>query len=287
MNATVDDIRNAELLANFRDQLAVDDSNGAPSYKGMCVANSTMSIATCSQLEPEWCWATTAAVIAGFFKPTQQKPQQDNCKALSCRAVGHKLQPFNPAYCCGAFNEDCYGSNGAASTGDIIEGISFLSDQDYLGFAGWPLEQEYLDAAVSMGYPIAMAVMWHAGGGHVLTIGGCAGDGKYYVYDPLSKRGTWQALTYAQLLNYDPGTLEDDANYTVVAEQETPQTLNGLLQGDNESTANALPGGFWSYTAVLKTEATSKFAQWWAQQPGRTVWAKTIADSDSGSIQMF
>ncbi|CAK0911918.1 unnamed protein product [Prorocentrum cordatum] len=273
VDATPNDT-NAGLLANLAEQLAADRDRGGASYNGACTANSTMSIATCSQLAPEWCWATTAAVIAGFFQPTQEKADQDNCKAMSCRAVGNMFSQFNPAYCCGASNEDCYGNNAAAGQDDIIEAISFLSQQDYIGFDGWPLEQEALDAAVSMGYPIAFVVFWLGGGGHVLTLGGCAGDGTYYVYDPLTKRGLWQTLTYAQILHYDPGALEDSARYTVVQEQQTNQTLDSLLQEENESNA-VITGGLWSFTAVLKTEATWQYAQWWAQQPGRTVFART------------
>jgi len=187
-----------------------------------------------------WCWATGVAEIAHFWKPDQFPEAKNDCHGVECKIVGHKKNPRSTTECCSA---GCSGSqvcckNGlGGSTGcankcgmfssqvdkslcvkqdetvcgnlggspkDITDAIHWLTGKLYVARTSGPLSQDKLDKLMSKGHPVMIVVYWTTGGGHALTLGGCAGSGKYYLHDPDNHAGSYQTLTYDQVLLYVP-----------------------------------------------------------------------------------
>lgn len=89
---------------------------------------------------------------------------------------------------------------------DITNGIMRLTGMNYTtnDNAG-PPSVERLDAILSKGRPMVIVVMWDAGGGHALTLAGCAAaGGPYYLHDPKDAAGAYRTLTYEEIAEYRP-----------------------------------------------------------------------------------
>lgn len=172
-----------------------------------CTADFRSRLPSCLQYQPEWCWATAVSELWGFFKPTTV-PQSihGNCHGAECQVAGHILYPNTPSKCCEPGMIDECGKRAGYPT-DTIGSIQWTTGKTY-AFSDFPLSQMSLDSELSKGYPIPIAVLWTNGGGHMLTLAGCAGNGLYYLHDPAVGDGGqanfYQTLTYNQILEYHP-----------------------------------------------------------------------------------
>lgn len=90
----------------------------------------------------------------------------------------------------------------------IEKAIDWATSQSYVAHEG-ALTEEQLVHVLNKGHPVPYAVLWvdkDTGmymGGHIMILGGCTGDGRYYLHDSLSnltRTKTWQALTHAELM---------------------------------------------------------------------------------------
>ncbi|CAK0873055.1 unnamed protein product [Prorocentrum cordatum] len=152
----------------------------------------------CLQYRREWCWATSVALVANYYKPDLIKIVDDNCRGLECEIVGS----LNHRDCCS--NKDaCADINGTA--GDITIALHRFSDQR---FRVWwsSLSQERLQQILIDGNPVVIAIDWNTGGGHVMLIGGTNGQGVFYLHDPMNieGEGSFQSLAYADIIAYRP-----------------------------------------------------------------------------------
>eukprot|EP00913_Durusdinium_trenchii_P018868 g17730.t1 len=112
------------------------------------------------------------------------------------------VEPFRSSYLCDT----------GADVGTIEKAIDWATSQSYVAKEG-PLKEEDLIAVLNKGHPVPYAVLWvdpDTGmyrGGHIMILGGCNGQGKYFLHDSLSnltRTDTWQELTHAELLDYNP-----------------------------------------------------------------------------------
>mmetsp|Transcript_10829 Transcript_10829/g.17893 ORF Transcript_10829/g.17893 Transcript_10829/m.17893 type:complete len:104 (+) Transcript_10829:86-397(+) len=92
-------------------------------------------------------------------------------------------------------------------------------------------------------------------GGHIMILGGCTGDGKYYLHDSLSnltRTETWQKLTHAELMEYSPWAMVD--SWPTVAElggKETIYASNEDLKKWFRENGNH---GKWFYSFILSKD---------------------------------
>jgi len=91
-----------------------------------------------------------------------------------------------------------------ASLTELTDAIQWTTGKKYVVSQDGPLSQEQLDTLMSKGHPVIIAVYWKGGGGHALTLGGCAASGMYYLHDPMNHKGSYQTLTYEQVASYVP-----------------------------------------------------------------------------------
>lgn len=207
---------------------------------GTCSSDIRSSLPACLQYSKMWCWATGVAELAHFYRPTDFPEAGDDCHGMECKIVGHKKNPALPHECCsdgcpdpsqlccrsmvggakcmdkcGGFSKQINASycakldkQGCALVGgslqDVIDAIQWTSGQRYAVSQDGPLSQQQLDALLSKGHPVIIAVYWKGGSGHALTLGGCAASGEYYLHDPLNHQGSYQTLSYEQVASYIP-----------------------------------------------------------------------------------
>eukprot|EP00435_Cladocopium_sp_Y103_P053773 s880_g17.t1 len=212
-----------------------------------CFADLRASLPACMQYTPDWCWATVTAQLAGYFDPTHNPESGDfenlgtgslnrevqraeNCLgeelfwagelALECRVVGSQFAPSIMDACCSEDVEpkrSSYLCDTGADVKTIEKAIDWATSQSYTAHEG-ALTEDQLVHVLNKGHPVPYAVLWvdkNTGmymGGHIMLLGGCTGDGKYYLHDSLSnltRTNTWQALTHAELLEYSPWAMVD------------------------------------------------------------------------------
>lgn len=172
-----------------------------------CTTDFRSQLPSCIQYEPEWCWATAVSEMWGFFNSeVRSHMSRGDCHGFECKIAGHVLYRDAPQKCCeSSLKEHC--GQRAGSLTDITGAIAWATGKTY-GYRKSSLSQSELDSTLSMGYPVAIGVYWNTGGGHMLTLGGCAGGGKYYLHDPAEGDGGqsnhYQTLTYQQILKYVP-----------------------------------------------------------------------------------
>lgn len=210
---------------------------------GSCSSDIRSSFPTCLQYQTNWCWATAVAELAHFYKPEDFPVIGNDCHGMECKIVGHKKSPSQPSECCsvGCSNADqlcCQGPLNnfmqgadckdkctwvpytwevnksecgtsacqyiAGQSEDILEGIMWTTGKKHTAKTDGPLSQDQLDTLLAKGHPVIIGVFWTAGGGHALTLGGCTGSGMYYLHDPENLQGSYQILTYEQIVAYVP-----------------------------------------------------------------------------------
>lgn len=166
---------------------------------GSCTSDIRTTFPACLQYETDWCWATGVAELASFWDKNKYPEVGSDCHGIECQIVGHKTGQD----CCANRNKtEC--SLVGGNEQDILDGIKFTVGKAYTAKGDGPLSQADLDKVLSKGHPVIIAVFWTAGGGHALTLGGCAGSGSYYLHDPENKQGSYQTLTYEQIASYKP-----------------------------------------------------------------------------------
>jgi len=243
-----------------------------------CTADMTGSIPACMQYSANWCWATVTSQMAAHFDPThypaagrevllgteglhENMQYAHSCFGLECKIVGMIRAGNVQGACCDdqgiiqpqRSDPEC--APGAAAD-EIKKAIMLASWQDYHTHPG-PLSEADLVELLSCGHPIGYAVFWkdrYTGmsmGGHIMIIGGCAGEGKYWVHDSLSnvtRVGLWQALTWDELMHYnawgDVGMwpVKDGAYDHSATDEETKEWFGTVG-----------PYGEWSISFVLQS----------------------------------
>jgi len=208
---------------------------------GTCSSDIRKDFPACLQEMEMWCWATGVAAMAHFYKPKDFPTTGDNCDSLECKIVGHKRNPSLPGECCSAgcpvstqhcckswtggakCADKCSGfgskevnaslcakldkqvcANIGGSNSDVNEAIMWMTGKKYVVSKDGPLSQDQLDTLMSKGHPVIIAVYWTTGGGHALTLAGCASSGMYYLHDPHNQKGVYQTLSYEQITSYVP-----------------------------------------------------------------------------------
>lgn len=229
----------AKASANWNKTMEDHRQRGNLQSSGSCSSDIRKSFPACLQYEEQWCWATGVSEIAHFYKPDLFPETGSDCHGIECKIVGHKKNPDSKSECCqkgcakdticcknllgsseceakcGAFSsevdssyctrqeeEACGALSGSAT--DITEAIKWIAGETYKTKIDGPLTLEELDSLMSKGHPVIIGVMWTTGGGHALTLGGCAGSGTYYLHDPEHHKGEYQTLTYEQVALYVP-----------------------------------------------------------------------------------
>lgn len=255
----------AKASANWDKTMEAHRQVGSSNGAGSCSSDIRDKFPSCLQYEPDWCWATAVAEAAHFWTPEKYPEDKNDCHGVECKVVGHKRDPSSTTECCAAGcssgnvccknkilpvtgckdkcgifsnqvnNSICVkqdktvcGAIGGSSK-DVTDGIMFLTGKTYLAKTKGPLSQDQLDALLSKGHPVIIAVFWTLGGGHALTLGGCAGDGKYYLHDPENHAGSYQTLTYEQIALYVP-----PEKTTLTGKWMWTMYLSGDLSEDSE-----------------------------------------------------
>jgi hypothetical protein len=157
----------------------------------------------CLQYNPDWCWATSVSVIAGYYRPGEYPNHDDhgpNCRGVECRIVGEQHHPKDPSACC-RNKKLC-----ATESGSYLDIVQALGR--YTGI-GWGVKQgiisqNLLTKILLDRHPMMVGVVWQNGGGHVMVLGGTNGHGIFYLHDPFHPdgRGSFQSLTYDQVVHY-------------------------------------------------------------------------------------
>lgn len=213
-----------------------------------CASDIRRKFPACLQYAPDWCWATAVAELSAFFKPDDFPEADNDCHGVECKIAGFKRDPTNAEACCNgtqfcgkavvgqrccetrvlgfptcqdkcgflqktlddnACRFDQCGAIGGTDV-DIVNAIKRLAGKDYANKTDGPITQQQLNSILSKGHPVIMVVMWTLGGGHAVTLGGCAppstpdGNTSYYLHDPLHKTGVYQELSYDQVSMYIP-----------------------------------------------------------------------------------
>lgn len=229
--------RFAKANVNWNRTIEAHGHPGALLGGGTCSKDIRKAFPACLQYEPQWCWATAVAELAGFWKPKEYPETGSDCHGVECQVVSTKHESqeccqigcgaSKPTCCknilgtseceatCGPFSSPtnatvcrdqdesvCGSIDGTLQ--DILDGITRYSEKKYVVKADGPLAQRDLDALMNRGHPVIITVVWTTGGGHALTLGGCAESGQYYLHDPEDQQGAYQTLSYEQVASYVP-----------------------------------------------------------------------------------
>jgi len=169
---------------------------------GSCSTDMRSKMPSCLQYQSEWCWATAVSELWGFYEPSEGKKEQGgNCHGQECKIAGHILGQD----CCDyTRNNQC---DSAGSGKNIVDAIKWTTGQRFTQKNSL-LSEKKLMSVLSSGAPVVIGVLWATGGGHILTIAGCDGNGKYYVHDPAAGDGGkshhYQTLGYDDFVTYRP-----------------------------------------------------------------------------------
>lgn len=207
-NKTELDLALTQNEANMQDYI----ENGSR-YNGQCNADLTKAMPICYQYCDEWCWATVTTMTADHYLG----PGSDTCNDSECKLASH----YTGKQCCPA-SQSCQNkyddpslpsSCNVGQYADVLaNGAQYLTGKNFT--FNFSMSQPQLDKVLSSGSPVMISVLWQAGGGHALMIGGC-GNGKYYLHDPwpwykqmnASQPPAWQHLSYDQILEYHVSNL--------------------------------------------------------------------------------
>jgi len=228
-----------KIHQSVRDHAVKKDKSGTKeTHETKCQVDLRSSLPACMQYTPDWCWATVTAQLAGYFDPThnpesgdyeklgtsglhENAQRSESCLGEECRIVGSQFAPSIMDACCSEDVEpfrSSYLCDTGADVGTIEKAIDWATSQSYVAKEG-PLKEEDLIAVLNKGHPVPYAVLWvdpDTGmyrGGHIMILGGCNGQGKYFLHDSLSnltRTDTWQELTHAELLDYNPWAMVDN-----------------------------------------------------------------------------
>lgn len=168
---------------------------------GVCASDFRNNLPACLQYEPEWCWATAVAEIASFYNKQKYPEPGNDCHGTECQVVGHKNNLADPDACC-RDKDSCGQITGTGQ--DIVNSIQWTVGQNYIWKGEGPMSQADIDNVLNKGHPVGINVVWEDGSRHILTLGGCAASGSYFLHDPLNKEGNYQTLTYEQVASYHP-----------------------------------------------------------------------------------
>jgi len=242
-----------KAMSNWNATMAAHQHLELGPYKRTCASDIRASFPACLQYEEDWCWATAVAELAHFYKPEDFPEKGNDCHGVECKIVGYKRDAQNAEACCTATtakfcpasqtccrnkffkNHQCQSKCGlwstevedgqckkaecsviGGNTADIVDSIYRLTGKHYANKTDGPLSMEQLDNILSKGHPVVMVVYWGAGGGHAVTLGGCAkAGGPYYLHDPDDPAGVgvYQNLTYEQVGLYVPPYSPKDTGY--------------------------------------------------------------------------
>lgn len=143
-------------------------------------------MAHCGQYCDEWCWATSATMVASTFGGGS------NCAANEAKIASQEWGRQCDTSC----SSQC---NKGGSPQNIIHGISLLSGKSYQ--SGGVLSQSQLNSALQGG-PVVVLVKWNGGGGHAVTIESVSG-GTYRGYNPWPPtQGTSINVQYSGITNF-------------------------------------------------------------------------------------
>jgi len=171
---------------------------------GTCVGDMTHKMPVCYQICDEWCWATGVSMVSDYYKG------QNTCTGFECAVATHEFGqqccPWSNS-CKNTDKDQPSACNKGGQGAQIKDAMGYYTGGSFTQAGS--LSQADLDNALSSGRLVLIGVFWTAGGGHLLTVGGC-GNGYYYVHDPWGWYGAegykqpdaWQGLTYDQVLSY-------------------------------------------------------------------------------------
>jgi len=188
------------------------DLNGERCSPASGAQDMRTNLPACLQDEPDWCWATAVSEVAAFYGKVSKPPlwakmmnsslhSNDVCSGNECRVVGHKNNPNDPDACC---RDKAACGKITGTEADVINGLKWLAGVSYYYIQSHGISASLLDKVLLARHPVILGVGWSGGGGHVLTVGGTDGRGRYYIHDPLNQEQFYQALSYDQILAYHP-----------------------------------------------------------------------------------
>lgn len=245
-----------------------------------CSVDLRASLPACMQYNPDWYWATVTAQLAGYFDPThnpesgdyenlgtgsvnREMQRAESCLGEECRVAGSQFAPSIMDACCSEDVEpkrSSYLCDTGAEVQTIEKAIDWATSQSYVAHEG-ALTEGQLVHVLNKGHPVPYAVLWvdkDTGmymGGHIMILGGCTGDGRYYLHDSLSnltRTKTWQALTHAELMEYSPWAMVDSwPTVEQLGGKETVHASNEELKKWFRENGNH---GKWFYSFVLSKD---------------------------------
>lgn len=167
----------------------------------------------CVQYQPYWCWATSVAIVAGYYFPDQHPNtggDGPNCRGLECEIVGQILYPHDPGMCC-RDKDRCWKSH-ARNGDDIVDALNLYTKIPWSQvYPANNVHESIVRTVLMDGHPILWDVVMPGGdgkgaaGGHTMIIGGTDGKGLFYVHDSMNThgKGSFQTLTWSQILSYE------------------------------------------------------------------------------------
>jgi len=177
-----------------------------------CTGDWTHKMPVCYQICNEWCWTTGVAMVTDYYKGSGSCSKTGESGGFECKIASHEFNqqccPYNTNSCNGTEHERPKGTcDRGGQKSQVLDAAQYFTGGKFN--ASGPLSQARLDSLLHSGSPVMIGTFWTRGGGHLLTIGGCA-NGKYFVHDPWRWYGDegfkqppdWQSLTYDQVLKY-------------------------------------------------------------------------------------
>eukprot|EP00421_Protoceratium_reticulatum_P043750 CAMPEP_0168448292 /NCGR_PEP_ID=MMETSP0228-20121227/47020_1 /TAXON_ID=133427 /ORGANISM="Protoceratium reticulatum, Strain CCCM 535 (=CCMP 1889)" /LENGTH=327 /DNA_ID=CAMNT_0008462823 /DNA_START=13 /DNA_END=999 /DNA_ORIENTATION=- len=161
----------------------------------------------CMQYEPYWCWATSVAMVAGYYFPDRYpntRGDGPNCRGLECKIVGEFHYPKTPGICC-RDKDHCKNSHAKSGT-DIINALNKYTEMFWTRVNA-PVDPLLLKRVLMDGHPVVWDVRLPEGGGHAMVIGGTDGMGNFFVHDSMNAegKGSYQILPWAAVLSLKAG----------------------------------------------------------------------------------
>lgn len=161
-------------------------------------------IQACMQYQPYWCWATSVAMVAGYYFPHRYpntKGDGPNCRGLECKIVGEFHYPTTPDICCQ--DKDRCRNDSAPSGAFLIKALNRYTQMTWTRVAG-TVDPLMLRRVLMDGHMVLWDVTMVGGGGHVMVMGGTDGMGNFYIHDSMNAdgKGSFQTLPWGGVLSY-------------------------------------------------------------------------------------
>jgi hypothetical protein len=147
----------------------------------------TVAVPHCMQTCPEWCWATTVAVVQDFYSGKTASCEADECAVVS-DATGLS--------CCSA--SECSGTCGQGGTVSEIQSELNKGEQAF-SYSGSALSESALIQHLQAGHPVLRLTT-----GHIDIVTGICDGGMYQLTD--SEYQSLLTISYSDLLQspYNP-----------------------------------------------------------------------------------